>query len=156
MGKPVSKSLHVMVQSFLCSETYEYVYNKNRKRGHALLAHYCHQKTHLKAPKAESLLKGPLPLSPTLLLPPLLLPVEAKPKVRWLPSKSIYDNLELVAEALRGGELNALFSPKSSHTKRLPQSLVNVNLSDSWIINSCEAWVIFYFGFHRKVIGVWN
>ena len=31
-----------------------------------------------------------------------------------------------------------------------------VNLSDSWIINSCEVWVIFYFGFNRKVIGVWN
>ena len=31
-----------------------------------------------------------------------------------------------------------------------------VNLSHSWIINSCEVWVIFYFGFNRKVIGVWN
>ena len=86
MGKLVSKYLDMMVKSFLYSETYEYVYSKNRKRGQALLAHYCHQKTHLKAPKPESLLKGPLPLDQTLLLPPLLLPVKAKPKVRLLLS----------------------------------------------------------------------
>ena len=70
-----------MFNLFLYSETYEYVYGKNRQRGHALLAHYCHQKVHLKAPKPESL-RGPLPLGPNLVLPPLLLPVEAKPKVR--------------------------------------------------------------------------
>ena len=136
------------VQSFPYSETYEYVYSKNRQQGHAMLAHYCHQKVHLKAPKSESL-KGPLPLGPNLILPPLLFPVEAKPKVRsyqHCPPKP-YDTIMKYCRSIAGRETQRVILRQGCSYQAHSSGdgdCEPVNLSHNYVINSCEIWILFY------------